>query len=143
MKQIPWLSLILLLLTYLALGWVISKAHIPSGIWILTITAIVTLAATLTRPWTMSANYFDKLLKSNFRSFCLTLVGAFLFFLILARFRLFLDILVILSASLLARIEFQALGFQESKSFWIITICSLSGLGLGVLLEQFMARYLL
>ncbi|MFQ4145054.1 hypothetical protein [Chlorogloeopsis sp. ULAP02] len=141
LKKLPWLSLILLLLTFISLGWVLSAANPPYFIWVLVAIAIFFLVASLTSPLTRIADYSLNLFTSNLRSFSVTVLAAFLFFLIFARFRLFLDIFVILAALMLVRIDFQTAGFREVQAFCIISIFSLTGLVMGAFIERIMFQY--
>ncbi|MDJ0620673.1 MAG: hypothetical protein QNJ63_28725 [Calothrix sp. MO_192.B10] len=140
-KRLPWISLALLILTYTNLGWVAYQARYSLINWVLLVIAILFMTGSFTTPWSQISDFFRILLKSNLRYFGLTLLGAFLLFLILAKFRIFLDILVIIAATMLARLDFQGAGFKERLAFGIIFIFSLVGLGLGVILHIFVLKY--
>ncbi len=139
LRRLPWLSLILLLLTYITLGWLISISPINVSwwIWLLTGLGILLLVGGLTTPWAIVTDYVRILFQSNSKSFGMTVLGAFLLFLILAKFRLFLDILLIICATMLARLDFQTSEFTEGQSFAIISTFSLAGLALGAFVEMF------
>lgn len=141
-KRLPWISLGLLMLTYTNLGWVSYQAGYSLITWLLLVIGILLLTGSFTTPWSQISDFFRFLFKSNLRYFGLTLLGAFLLFLILAQFRLFLDILVIIAATMLARLDFQGAGFKEKLAFGIIFIFSLFGLGLGVILHLLISQYL-
>ncbi|TAE52666.1 MAG: hypothetical protein EAZ76_19200 [Nostocales cyanobacterium] len=136
LKQIPWLSLTLVFLSYCALGWVISETETPWFVWVILISVILLLLASLTIPWSKIAQYYSTLLKSNLRSFLLTVVAAFVFFLMLAWFRIFLDTLLILSATILAKIDFQTSGYKTGVGFLLTSGFALSGLAVGALLHR-------
>jgi hypothetical protein len=106
-------------------------------VWLILVFAILLLLATLTTPWSQIAEYYSILFKSNIRSFGITVLAAFLFFTMLAWFRVFLDALLILCATILAKIDFQAAGFKEGLGFWFTSIFALSGLAAGALLYRF------
>jgi hypothetical protein len=78
---------------------------------------------------------------SNLRTFAANTFGALLFFLMLAWFRRFLDSLLIISAGILARIDFQTAGFKQEQVFLIIFIFSLGGLALGKALHVVLYHY--
>ncbi|ARV58218.1 hypothetical protein BZZ01_05835 [Nostocales cyanobacterium HT-58-2] len=137
LKRLPFVSLALLLLTYMTFGWVTSQAHTPWSVRLLTVIAIVFLIGGLTTSWRRLADYSFVLFKSKFRSFSISLLAAFLFFLMLAWFRVFLDILLIVAATILARIDFQAAGFSERQAFWVLSVFSVTGFALAVLIQQF------
>jgi hypothetical protein len=132
LQRVPWVSLTLLILSYSTLGWVISETKAHWSVWLVTVVGILLLMLSLTTPWASIRKLSSILFKSNTSSFIFTVFAAFLFFLMLAWFRLFLDTLLIVSAAILARIDFQAAGFKEGQTFWITAIFSLAGLALGV-----------
>ncbi|MGH7999115.1 MAG: hypothetical protein ACREPR_06725 [Brasilonema sp.] len=136
LKRLPFFSLGLLLLTYTTTGWVISKTYTNWYIWLLATITILFLMGGITASWTRFTDYFLILFKSNLRSFGLTILLAFLFFLMIAKFRLFLDTLLIIAAAVLARIDFQSAGFSEEQAFWLLSIFSLAGFALGVLIRK-------
>lgn len=135
-KRLPWISLVLALLTYCSLGWVISKTYMSTTALGITALAVLILVFVLTTPWVNLTNYSNKFFKSNSRTFAVTVFGAFLLFLIIARFRLFLDTLVIISATILVRIDFQSAGLKQTHAFGIMSIISLSGLATGILIHR-------
>ena len=136
LRTLPWISLVLALLTYCSLGWVISKTYMSITALGITAVAVILLVLVLTTPWIKLANYSNFLFKSNSRTFGISVIGAFLLFLIIAKFRLFLDTLVIISATILVRIDFQTAGLKQIHSFGIMSIISLLGLGTGVLIHH-------
>jgi hypothetical protein len=137
LNRIPWFSLALAVLSYSTLGWVISETKAPWFVWLIVVVAILVLLASLTTSWSKLAEYYSMLLQSNIRSFGITVLAAFLFFLMIAWFRVFLDTLVIISATILAKIDFQTAGFKEGIAFWLTSIFSLAGLAAGALLHRF------
>ncbi|AFZ59037.1 hypothetical protein H6G54_23540 [Anabaena cylindrica FACHB-243] len=136
LKRIPWFSLALVLLSYSTLGWVISETKAPWFVWLIVIVTILLLLISLTTPWSKLAEYYSVFFRSNVRTFGITVLAAFLFFMMLAWFRVFLDTLLILSATILVKIDFQAAGFKQGLSFWFTSIFSLAGLAVGALLYQ-------
>ncbi|WP_016951887.1 hypothetical protein [Anabaena sp. PCC 7108] len=136
LKQVPWFSLSLVLLSYSTLGWVISATKAPWFVWLIVISAILVLLVSLTTPWSKLTEYYNTLFQSNARSFGVAVLAALLFFIMIAWFRIFLDTLLMLSATILVKIDFQAAGFQESIAFWLTCIFSLTGLSLGVLFDR-------
>jgi hypothetical protein len=134
LKRLPKISLVLVMLSYSTLGWGLSETQAPMYVWISVILIILLLVASLTVPWSEISKYSSLLVRSNLRSFAVTTVGAFLFFLMLAWFQIFLDILLIISAGILARIDCQTSSFKQAGTFLIMFIFSLAGLGLGKLM---------
>ena len=136
LQRVPWVSLALVLLSYSTLGWVISETHASVSVWLATVVSILLLIVTLTIPWSKMTYYFSILLKSNTRSFAVAVLAAFLFFMMIAWFRIFLDALVIVSATILVKIDFQIAGLREGLAFWAASIFSLTGLALGALIYK-------
>ncbi|MDZ8224498.1 MULTISPECIES: hypothetical protein [unclassified Nostoc] len=135
-QRVPWVSLALVLLSYSTLGWVISETRAPQSVWVATVIAILLLIVTLTIPWTKMTYYFSILIKSNTRSFAVAVLAAFLFFIMIAWFRVFLDTLLIVSATILVKIDFQTAGLREGLAFWTTSAFSLIGLALGALIYK-------
>jgi hypothetical protein len=135
-KRVPWVSLALVLLSYSTLGWVISETDPPMFVWLVTVVAILLLIVTLTTPWPKVTYYYTIVFESNIKSFGVAVLAAFLFFIMLAWFRVFLDTLLIISASILVRIDFQTAGIQKNLAFWSASIFSLTGLSLGALIYK-------
>ncbi|MDB9303143.1 MULTISPECIES: hypothetical protein [Cyanophyceae] len=134
-KTLPWISLVLVLFSYGTLGWALSETQAPLYVWITFILAVSLLVASLTIPWSAISKYSNLFLQSNIRSFAVATFGAFLFFLMLAWFRIFLDTLLIISAGILARIDFQTAGYKQGQAFLITLTFSLAGLALGKVLH--------
>jgi hypothetical protein len=137
LKRLPWVSLSLFVLTYAIYGWLISKANTPLLVWLLAATVAFLLMGGLTSSSSKVADYSFAIFKSNLRSFSVTVLAALLFFMMLAWFRVFLDTLVIVAASILARIDFQASGFDQRQTFWLLSSISLVSLGLGAIAQRF------
>ncbi|MEH2349972.1 MAG: hypothetical protein V7K55_18645 [Nostoc sp.] len=136
LKRVPWVSLALVLLSYSTLGWVISETHAPLFVWVQTVVGILLLIVTLTTPWPKMTYYLNTLLKSNVRSFGVAVLAAFLFFIMIAWFGVFLDTLLIISATILVRIDFQKAGLRQGLAFLTTSIFSLIGLALGALIYK-------
>jgi hypothetical protein len=134
LKRLPWISLAFVLFSYSTLGWVLSETRASWLVWLVVVLAILLLVVSLTTPWSSMAHYSSILFRSNTRTFVVTVLGAFLFFMMIAWFRVFLDTLLIVSAAILARIDFQVAGFKEWQAFLITSIFSFAGLALGVVI---------
>ncbi|AVH70594.1 hypothetical protein [Nostoc sp. 'Lobaria pulmonaria (5183) cyanobiont'] len=137
LKRVPWVSLALVLLSYSTLGWVISETRASMFVWVVTVVAILILIVTLTAPWPKMTYYYSIFLQSNTRSFGIAVLAAFLFFIMIAWFGVFLDTLLILSATILVRIDFQRAGLKGGVAFLTASIFSLGGLALGALIYKF------
>jgi hypothetical protein len=136
LKKIPWFSLTLILLSYSTLGWIIFEEKAPWYVRLITAVTILLSLILLTNPWLKLDDYSHIFFKSNARTFLVAILAAFLFFLMIAWFRVFLDTLLILSATILAKIDFQAVGLKPALAFGCISFCSLLGLGIGALINH-------
>ena len=136
LQRVPWVSLALVLLSYSTLGWVISETRAPVSVWLTTVVGILLLIVTLTIPWSKMTYYFRILLKSNTRSFAVAVLAAFLFFIMIAWFQIFLDTLLIISATILVKIDFQTAGLRQGLAFLTASTFSLTGLALGALIYK-------
>jgi hypothetical protein len=136
-KGLPWLSLLLILLTYGSLGWTVSHIPLATYHWVLISVAILFLVALLTQSWIAIAKYSRFLFKSTISSFAISVVGAFCIFLISAWFRVFLDTLLVIAATILMRIDLQTSGLREGQIFLLVSFLSWSGFALGVLIQIF------
>ncbi len=136
LKRLPWVSLALLLVTYAILGWVISAANVRPFVWLVAAIAVFSLVGFWTTPWSNMANYSVFVFKSSLRTFAFVILAAFLVFLMIARFSVFLDTLVVIAAIILARIDFQLTGFSRKQAFWTLSIFSLVGLACGGFVQK-------
>lgn len=140
LKRIPWISLGLVLLTYTSLGWLLTRAHTPLYVWIAIAIAILLLLELLTVPWQWLVKYSSSIFDSAFRSFLISLLAACLLFFMIFRFRIFLDVLVIVAATMLARIDFQTAKLSQVITFWMLALFSLSGLSIGFFLKKLLVQ---
>lgn len=129
-------------LAYASLGWLISEAHLHWSTWLGIAIAILFLLSALTTPWLKIADYSIIFFRSDTRTFAFSVLAAFLFFLMIAWFRVFLDTLVIISANILLRIDLQASGLGEKQTFLITSIISLTGLALGAVMQMAFSHHL-
>ncbi len=136
-KRVPWVSLTLALLTYCCLGWVISQERVPPMAWFAIVPIVILGVGALATPWTQVNLYSNLFFQSKVRSFGISVLGAFLLFLMITWFRLFLDLLLLVSAMILVRIDFQTAGFRYTHTFAALCIIAMTGLGMGVLINKF------
>ena len=137
LKKIPWFTLVLVFMSYITLGWVIFEDKSDWSIWLITVASVLLFLMCLTNPRFKLREYAGIFFKNNSRTFGVTVLAAFLFFLMIAWFRVFLDTLLILCATILAKIDFQAVDLKPEFTFACISFCSLLGLGLGALINYY------
>jgi hypothetical protein len=141
-KKLPCISLVLVILSYSALGWVLAESRVPGFVWLIFVPIVLFVVGSFTSPLSSVTKYSNILFRSNTRTFAVAVLGAFLFFAMLAWFQLFLDCLLIVSAAILARIDFQVSGFTEWQAFWITFAISLIGIACGAAMHQVFLHYI-
>lgn len=134
LRNLPWVSLILLLVTYITLGWLLSNFGDPMPVWVAVVIGVFVLSTLLSSPWSHLRDDLTKMFKSDSRAFTVAIVGAFATVLIITWFHIFAHAMVIAAAATLFRLDAQTVGWSEKKIFWVLIIVSLAGLGLGGIL---------
>ena len=150
LKQIPWLSLTILLVIYGILGWAYSSWGIESieeGIILsrfeaefairllygLGTSLILLIVILLSDPISLITVSFGSWLKSDLRAFLSIFFGAFAFTLIFQWFNYFVKFLVLFAAALLLRLDLQQAGVSKWMSVLIMAVFSLLGFIGGIL----------
>lgn len=131
MKKLPWLSLLLLVITYFNLGWLLSSSVVHWGVWLLVIVFSIGIAEALAAPFSVIRNLARRLIGSDTKAFLSAIIGAFLGVVILAYFDISAHALLLILVGAIARLELQSTAISESRSFMILSSVSLSSLGLG------------
>lgn len=129
MAKLPWLSALLLFLSYLGFGAFLHSLHSADLVWWLAAAYAVVAAASLTIVWKPIRNVFMLGFKSDVGYTILALVSASLAVAIVAWIWIFVYFLVTLAASLLLRVELLVRNSGNSLAFVIIVLISLAGLG--------------
>ncbi len=135
-KRLPWVSLTLVLLTHSVFGWILSQENLPTYVWFLIVISVLFLVAALTTTWLRTTQLINVLFNTKLKSFGFAIFGAFLFFLILAHFRIFLDMMLVISATILVGLDFQTAGFAQNQAFYLTSVFSIAGLMLGLLFQH-------
>lgn len=141
LARLPWASLLLVLISYSTLGWVLSETRMPWPFWIVSVIGVLILLASLAVPFLAMAKYSSVFFESSSRTFFIAIFGAFLFFLMVAWFRLFLDTLLIIAAAILAKIDFHTAGFKAWPAFLFTCLFSLVGIACGAVLYRELAEH--
>ena len=142
LKKLPWVSLTLLLVTYITLGWLLSDFHGFWLVWVTVALGVLLLAAWLSSPWSEIRDFLAPLFKTDTRAFFVATVAAFLSVAVVTWLNIFVHILVVLSAGTLVKIDAQTCGLSRSQTFWIMGSVSLAGLGLGAVAQTFILHQL-
>ena len=144
LRKIPGLSLLLLLLTYAAEGWIyaswvtlileektffsqLDESYRFSVFYGLAVAAIVFFVFLFTSPTSLITVGLDNWLKSDTRAFISIFIGAFAFAIIVQRVDYFARFLVLAGAAFLLKLDLQLLGY--SRWFCSIILAFLCWLG--------------
>lgn len=130
-RRLPKLSLALLLIAYINLGKFLSAFPSPLVPWSIAIASILSLAGLLALPWGGESGLITRSLRSDTATFTVIIILSALISVVLLWWHVFLYILLVVSAEILARIDLQAAYCKSAKVFWILSLISCLGLGLG------------
>ncbi|HEY9877715.1 MAG TPA: hypothetical protein V6D29_04625 [Leptolyngbyaceae cyanobacterium] len=130
-RRLPKLSLALLLIAYINLGKFLSAFPSPLLPWSIAIASILSLAGLLTLSWSGESGLITRSLRSDTATFTVIIVLSSLISVVLLWWNVFLYVLLIVAAEILARIDLQAAYCKSAKTFWILSLTSCLGLGLG------------
>lgn len=156
LKKLPLSSLILLLLTHGVLGWQLSAfmglgwatsnlfaAHSPIIlVWLVVVVSDILLAMALSTPLAQRRNEFLNLFKTDTRAFVVAVILSFLSVLVITWLHVFVHILVVVAAATLVKLETQIAKWSYRHIFWLLTIASIIGLGLGALAQVVFGEWL-
>jgi hypothetical protein len=134
-KKLPYLSSILLWLTYLVLGWRIYQWATNWRTSLLAALLVLLMAIVLTSPATVVDFFVDGFLRSDVRAFISVIIISIVLILAVVWFPIFAHFLVLISAALLARLDMQISGFKRRYAFAVLACISLSGLATGLWLH--------
>jgi hypothetical protein len=155
-KKFPWLSLLLVLLSYAVFGWFVAQASISWSEWIveqgkewgwliedesaylivelLGAGLILLIAIALAAPIALVTIFFGSWLKSETKAWISILGWAFAAVFIIRWITYFIRFLVLICAALLGRLELQSAGYNDWQTFVILALICLGGFSGGVLI---------
>lgn len=136
LKRFPWLSFTLLLVSYIIFGKFLTTAAYSILPWSLALGGGLLLAIVLMNPAKGIQGILTSWFKSDTVAFT-SLIGAAAFASIfLTWFKLFMPILMLISAESLARVDLQTSEFTALQSCCLLTATAWLGLGLGWAIAQ-------
>lgn len=127
----PWLAILLLLVTYITLGWLLSTWQSFWLIWVVVVLCSLLLAAIFSSPWMEIRDMFANLFASDSKAFLFAVIAAFVSVIIISWLHVFAHALVITCAVLLVKLDLQAAKFRDKQIFVLISVVSLLGLFIG------------
>lgn len=130
-SKFPWLSLVLLWLSYSLLGWYLSAYHV---FWFMgVLVAVLALAiAWKSIPCLKDLIRFGS--RGSWVILIMLVISVFISF--IATWTLLLTLIIVpLITTFLAEIEMRFAGFSEVNTFVLLTVTSVLGLGLGEIID--------
>ncbi|MDY6804293.1 MAG: hypothetical protein SXA11_10865 [Cyanobacteriota bacterium] len=136
-----WLSLTILIIASATWGWILASWSISRLAWLFVVASILLLATFLTVPLTNLQRLLLQWFQSDIGTFISVILVAFLFVIFLKWIYFFAKPLVLISATILARLDLLTVGFNKSQTFITLASISLASLGLGAGLNLFLASW--
>ena len=148
-KSYPLLSLLLLFISYMIVGWVLYTNTVRWGLcngelfglafyfkckwWVLILTGalILLLAETLAAPLSNLRKMLSLTFQSDTRAFIALITLAFLTSILIIWINFIAYILLLVASALRARLDMAIIGFRDWQAFFTLAIVSLSGFLLG------------
>jgi hypothetical protein len=131
MKRFPWLTASLLFIAYATFGkLVISTAHLWTSIASVALLGVVA-AIILMHPITSSEKILAKWFRSDTVAFLSLLTFAAGASILLNWFKIFLPIIMVLTAEALVRLDLQTAEYTQNQALGILVVVAWLGLGLG------------
>lgn len=155
LKTLPWLSLLIIIVTYGVFGWHIASlsaqwSHalvLQSHDWgfkvedsgmmllihLLAILMIVLTSLALSAPLSLMTFVVGTSIRSEGQSIISTVIWSFIFVVILRWFNIFAHFLVLISAALLGRLELRYIGYSNTRTVCLLMLIGLVGFSVGAL----------
>jgi hypothetical protein len=137
-KLLPWLSLSLLLAAYSTFSWYVYHLTVTWVVWLSVVSFALIQAMLLTTFAQGFKSFVGRWLSSDTGYFTTVIGLAFLATTVLVWIHIFGYLITVIAAEVLARLDLQNRGFNQAQTLSLLTLVSLSGLGLG-----WVASYLL
>lgn len=132
-KKFPWLSIGLLLFAYCNMGWVLQASASPWWVWLLVTVSLLIVIEVLAFPVSLFRHLFSKWISSDTKAFFASIILAFLSVVFMTWINISARVLLLVAAATLARLDLQTAAISEFKAFFILSVFSFSGLGLGAM----------
>ncbi len=136
MRAFPWLSICLVLLANIAFGSFLHERQTSGPVWSMAVAYIFLQCSVLSVCWRPVRNLLLLGFKSDVGYSFMALAGASLAVVVLAWAKTSSYFLVMIAAALLLRINLYTRSIGTKRSFLIMLIISLAGLGISWLLFE-------
>lgn len=159
LTKTPWLSSAVFLCTYGVFGWTLAR---KAGLWLIyfkergeslnifitdeillllihlsALIVVILISLSLTTPVALITFVFEESVSSDLKAFIYIFLWSVLAVFILCSFDLFADLLVVISANLLLRLDLQNLSFKMWQIFVLIIFLATIAFASGVLLFEY------
>lgn len=126
------LSITLLVVLYGAFGWLVKSWQVPPK-WLIML-AVTTLVVDIIAvyPYRLIEIFFTGIFGVDWRSLILVAGMATMMVVIIAWLPIVYYVLLMLTATLLLRLDFYELKYSQLQSFLLLIVCQMGGLGLGL-----------
>ena len=131
MNLITWASLGLLFLTYLHFGWALYEANYYFMVSIFIIAFIWLVDLFFTIPFNQFKLPIIKWFRTDLGTFVMIVLLSIMAVVMMTWMHIFINVLIMVSATALARLELQASKFKNWQAFIILSVLSTVGLVLG------------
>jgi hypothetical protein len=138
--QLPWLSAFLLSIAYAIWGWTLAETHAPLWVWGVGISLTLLFAEALASPWSWIRNSIFRWLANDTRAFISAICGAFLSVVILTWLNITTQVILLVAAGLLVRLDAQQARVKDWQAFFILVAVSAIGLALGGFAHTYFSR---
>jgi hypothetical protein len=129
--QLPWLSASLLSIAYANWSWTLTDTHAPVWVWVVGISLTLLFAESLASPWSWIRHSIVRWLANDTRAFISSICGAFLSVVILTWLNITTQVILLVAAGLLVRLDAQQAQVKDWQAFLILTGVSAIGLAAG------------
>ena len=136
MKITPLLSIWLIFIANLNLGWVLSQSKSPEWVWLGFTFFVLIMAESLASPWALIRNVFFHWMESDVRAFLTVIFTSFVAVIMLSWLHISAHLLILVISASIARLDLQTANVSELNAFLILASLSLLGLGGGWLMYQ-------
>jgi hypothetical protein len=130
--KLPWLSLALLFLTYLTIGWLLYDVTRNRDIWLIVGAGVVLMGGFVTYPSRSVSFSFGGFFKTDVRALILIVMASIGSVVLLTWLQFFVDAVVMCAAGLLVSLDLKTLRWTKPMSLLLIVSLQLAGSSAGL-----------
>ncbi len=134
--KLPYLSLALLLLTYITFGWLLYDWTNDRIVWLAVAAAVVILGGFLAYPSRSVSLSFGRFFKTDMRAFILIVLASIGSVILLTWLQFFVDAVVLCAAGLLVSLDLKTGSWSKPMTLLIIIGWQLLGMSTGLSLHD-------